>query len=235
MKEEDKDNQQDSRDNTIDAQETDKQKTADQPEETAGNSSKEENNTGSEKTAQPDNKSTWGEEPPAENRFLRLIKQHKAATFFAFLLIIGIVWLLVLMNNHKKQYQKDKSLLMQQHAAQIDSMRVSHLEFSSRVFSWSVRSELIRNNTENLNQLFTVFVQESEASLVQLITPEGEGDGMKIAISTDKQFEGRRFDAPNIPGFTKQHILEDETGVTIYTPVMEFNRAIGVLLVRLRR
>jgi hypothetical protein len=65
-------------------------------------------------------------------------------------------------------------------------MRVKHLEFATEVFSWSVRSELLRENTENLNQLLTVFFKESGVDLVQLINPEDK----MVVLSSDNKFEG---------------------------------------------
>ncbi|MCJ7758368.1 MAG: hypothetical protein MUP24_09475, partial [Gillisia sp.] len=94
---------------------------------------------------------------------------------------------------------------------------------------WSVRSELLRNNTENLNQLVNAFVKESGADLVQLIDPETN----KIILSSDKKFEGSEYAQKIDYGLKEPHTLKEDAGIKIITPVMGLNTALGILIVQL--
>lgn len=88
------------------------------------------------------------------------------------------------MQNNAKQFENEKIQLITKYETERDSLQIKHLELASTVFTWSVRSELLRNNTENLNQLLTVFVKESELDLVQLINPMNK----MVLLSSDKKF-----------------------------------------------
>ncbi|MFN3639468.1 MAG: hypothetical protein ACK4UK_00985, partial [Flavobacterium sp.] len=98
---------------------------------------------------------------------------------------------------------------------------------ATEVFSWSVRSELLRDNTENLNQLLTVFVQQSGADLVQIVHPTTN----LVVISSDKKFEGSESTETELSSLTHTQVLSQENSVKIMTPVMGFNDTIGILIV----
>ncbi len=180
----------------------------------------------------PGDKGTTPTPPPDKPSFfsklLKAMNSNKPASAFAIALLVVIVWSLVVHQSNKVQHQREVSKMVAEHSQAVDSLNIRNLELSARVFSWSVRSELMRKNTENLNQLFTVFVQESDANLVQLISVE---DGT-VTISTDKQFEGRPLDIKNLTELLAQRIVTDDNGTTVYLQVMGFNEPIGILMAR---
>lgn len=131
---------------------------------------------------------------------------------------------------NEKKFTDEKSQLINQYEGTIASLQIRHLEFATKVFSWSVRSELLRDNTENLNQLLTVFVKESGADLVQIVNSEDK----MVLLSSDKKFEGNLY-----PGNLDLHIenpvvQKDDGLVKVITPVMGFNKKIGILIVELK-
>ncbi|MFN3641191.1 MAG: hypothetical protein ACK4UK_09745, partial [Flavobacterium sp.] len=105
-------------------------------------------------------------EASGKDRFINFIMRHKLSVFLFLCLVVVFSWLTIKMSSQEKQFQRDKSELTTMYKYRIDSLNVEHLKFATEVFSWSVRSELLRDNTENLNQLLTVFVQQSGADLV---------------------------------------------------------------------
>ena len=121
--------------------------------------------------------------------------------------------------------------MITQYESKIDSLQIKHLEFATEVFSWSVRSELLRENTENLNQLLTVFVQQSGADLVQLVNPK---DNI-VLLSSDKKFEGTSLETSAFSNLTSTTVYTEANSVKIVSPVMGFNDKIGVLLVVLNK
>ena len=121
--------------------------------------------------------------------------------------------------------------MITQYESKIDSLQIKHLEFATEVFSWSVRSELLRNNTENLNQLLSVFVRQSGADLVQLVNPK---DNI-VLLSSDKKFEGTSLETTAFSNLTSTKVYAEENLVKIVSPVMGFNDKIGVLLVVLNK
>jgi len=145
-------------------------------------------------------------------------------------LIVVAIWFLIKVSVDAKRFENEKTQLITLYETQMDSLQVKHIEFASTVFSWSVRSELMRNNVENLNQLLTVFVKESGADLVQLVNPENK----LILLSSDKKFEGTTYDQNLDFEIENTVVLEQDGKVIIVTPVMGFNSTIGILIVELK-
>ncbi len=164
-------------------------------------------------------------------KLIVFLKNHKAAITLCLILLVAIIWFFFKLRINEKNFINEKAHIIKQYENTIDSLQIKHLEFATEVFSWSVRSELFRNNTENLNQLLTVFVRESGADLVQIINPEDK----TVLLSSDKKYEGIKYpDLLNIE-INKTVILEEEGVVKIITPVMGFNTMIGILIVETRK
>lgn len=165
------------------------------------------------------------------SKFATFVKNNKAASFLGILLVVVFVWLMVKIYINDRNYNNEKAQLISQYENQIDSMQVSHLRFATEVFSWSVRSELLRENTENLNQLLTVFVKGSGANLIQLVNP---ADNI-VLLSTDKKFEGIPYAMGLNIETNETNVVNADNTVSIVTPVMGFNNKIGVLIVELKK
>jgi len=160
-----------------------------------------------------------------------VIKKNPVSSVLLISLVVVFIWFFAKVNIDKKQFEKEKRELISMHVFKIDSLQLKNIEFSSMVFSWSVRSELLRKNMENLNQLFTNFVKESNANLVQLVNPEDN----TIIISTDKQFEGNIFIMPENVSVDKQATIAIGAKTRILTPVMGFTNRIGLLVVEISK
>ncbi len=165
-----------------------------------------------------------------KGKLVAFFKNNKAATVLTVLLLVVFVWFSIKIRINEKKFNNEKTQLITQYESKIDSLKIKHLKFATEVFSWSVRSELLRNNTENLNQLLTVFVKESGADLVQLVNSEDK----MVLLSSDKKFEGVSYSGLLNFEIKKTVVLEDGGVVKIITPVMGFNKMIGILIVELK-
>ena len=176
------------------------------------------------------------------NKFFAFIKKNFIAVLLALILIIALIWFSVKNSINTRQFEKqktelvtksenEKSALVTKYETEKDSLQIKNLESESRIFSWSVRSELMRNNTENLNQLVNAFVRESGADLVQLIDPATK----IVTLSSDKKFEGIEYTQKIDYALTEPKTLMEESGIKIITPVMGLNAAIGILIVQINK
>ncbi len=176
----------------------------------------------------------------SNNKFLDFLKKNIVAVSLALILIIVLIWYSVKISAIEEQYEEEKtelvtksenerSALITKYESEKDSLQISNLESSSKIFSWAVRSELMRNNTENLNQLLNAFVKESGADLVQLLDPETN----IVILSSDKKFEGIEYAKKLDYAITEQQTLMEEGGIKIITPVMGLNSALGFLIVQI--
>ena len=154
--------------------------------------------------------------------------------FLGLLLLIIVVLFAYLFTKtyfEKKSLEKEKIELVSQFKKQSDSIQIKNLEFSSMVFSWSVRNGILRNNTDNLDLEFNLFARYSGADLVQLIA---EGNNI-ILISSDKKFQGGKFQIPLTIDLNKTTVVRDTLKTVIYTPIMGLNKRIGLLRTELKK
>lgn len=160
-------------------------------------------------------------------KLIAFLKNNKTATVLAILLLIVFIWFSFKIRLNNKNFNNQKTQLITKYESKIDSLQIKHIEFASKVFSWSVRSELLRNNKENLNQLLTVFVQQSGVDLAQVINPTDK----MVLISSDKKFENKPYNG-NLNLQNENSVIQQEQGtIKIITPVMGFNKNIGILIV----
>ncbi|MPM04920.1 hypothetical protein SDC9_51201 [bioreactor metagenome] len=166
-----------------------------------------------------------------KEKLVGFFKNNKAATILTVLMLVVFIWFSIKIRINENNFNNEKTQLITQYESKIDSLQIKHLEFATEVFSWSVRSELLRENTENLSQLLTIFVKQSGADLVQLINPENK----MVLLSSDKKFEGVNYSGLINFEIKKTVVIEDGGVVKIITPVMGFNNMIGILIVELRK
>ncbi len=178
----------------------------------------------------------------SNNKFLDFLKKNIVAVSLALILIIVLIWYSIKISTIEKQYEEEKtelitesenerSALITKYESAKDSLQIRNLESSTKIFSWAVRSELMRNNTENLNQLINAFVQESGADLVQLVDPKTN----IITLSSDKKFEGVEYPQKIDYALTEPQTLMEGGGTKIITPVMGLNSALGILIVQINK
>ncbi len=173
----------------------------------------------------------------SNNGFLHFLKNNIVAVLLVLILLSVLIWSAVRISTMEAEKTEivaksndERSELITKHESEIDSLQINNLESSSKIFSWSVRSELMRNNTENLNQLVNGFVRESGADLVQLIDPQTN----MITLSSDKKFEGTEYPQKVDYALTEPQTIREEGGIKIITPVMGLNNALGILIVQMR-
>lgn len=166
-----------------------------------------------------------------KTKLIAFMKNNKAATVLSVLLLVVIIWFSFKIHINENKFNSEKTQLISLYENKIDSLQIKHIEFVTEVLSWSVRSELLRNNTENLNQLLTVFVKASGADLVQILNNEDK----IVLLSTNKKFEGLSYSGLLDFEINKTMVLEDSGVVKIFTPIMGFNSMIGILIVEFRK
>lgn len=129
----------------------------------------------------------------------------------------------------QRDFKRIQELLHHSHMAQMDSLKITSSEQTVRVFSWAVRSEMNRNNLEEVNNLFLAFVKEDRVRMIHLINPANS----TIILSTDKKNEGLKVTNAGFLYVTEQVILEEEEKTFIVSPIMGINRMMGILAVEI--
>ena len=139
------------------------------------------------------------------SRLLGFILKHKM--FFTLLLIIAVIlgYHMIRINSLESEFEAKTVTLKKEYTLKIDSMKIANLQQTIKVFSWAVRSELNRNNLEEVNQFFLTFVREKGIRMINLINPENG----EIILSTDKKNEGQIISDKQIMNVTDLTVLAD--------------------------
>ena len=166
------------------------------------------------------------EESKKDNFFIRFIKKH-IVVFILLLIIIGVfLYSMIRVNILKSHHEKQTSELITEYNAKIDSVTFSNMKLTVRVFTWAVRSEMIRENTEQVNHFFSEFIKEPKVIKIQLISH----DVSEVLISTDIKDEGKLVDDKDYLVNALHTKIEPE-GIKIINPVMGMDKKLGVLVV----
>ena len=149
-------------------------------------------------------------------------------TILLILLSLGIFfWGWFSLRSQKAQFLKEKTTMIDSYEARIDTVQLEGMELTSKVLSWAVRSEVSRQNNEQVNQFFLQFIQEANVSKAQYVDAE---TGV-ILLSTDKKDEGTSLLNTLLLTSGKQAVEQDSLRWRIATPVMGLNQKLGVLIV----
>lgn len=132
------------------------------------------------------------------------------------------VWKSVAVNNARTQASESANRI-------ITEQNKSYLRLVAVPLTWAVRSEMIRNNYEQVNQYLSQFVKEKNMKEIIVAKPNGT-----IVVATNKKREGT-----SVAGaFPPTVLQEDKTTVTnlengdimVVSPVMGLSSKQGVLI-----
>ncbi len=167
---------------------------------------------------------TTEEKPTGWKTFLL---RHSLTLLFA--LIAGgiFLWGWLSMRSMQADFDQRQTELIDSFHREVDTLHLEGMERTAKVLSWAIRSEVSRNNQEQVNQFFLQFIRDARVSKAQYVDAEtGE-----ILISTDKKDEGTSLLNSLLLRAEKQTAQQDSLHWRIATPVMGLNQKWGVLIV----
>ena len=154
------------------------------------------------------------------------IKTHKMVIFLVLVLIVFGAWAFIRMNVMNSKFEKQQTKLIENYEHRIDSINGVNLQTTSKVFAWAIRSELIRQNQDQVNQYFLTYIHEPKVLKISYI----DNVSSKILISTDKKEEGTQYGGTEIAKDSTFIQLKDST-FNVITPVMGLNQRLGTLVI----
>ncbi|MBE0550978.1 MAG: hypothetical protein IH619_01180 [Ignavibacterium sp.] len=165
------------------------------------------------------------------NKFVEIILKNKTVSALVLVIIVLLAYFLIKTNTMQSDFEQTYESIQQSHITQMDSLKITSSEQTVKVFSWAIRSEMNRNNLEEVNNLFRAFVRENRIQMIHLVDPTTS----KIILSTDKKNEGQEVKNIRFLNVTEQMIVEEEEKTFIVTPIMGINRMTGILVVEIER
>ena len=162
-----------------------------------------------------------------KGNFGELVLRHKLITFLIAVIVILSLWAFIKISLLENKFKKDTLKLKSDYENKIDSLTTNQLMLSSKVFSWAIRSELTRENKEQVNQFFLNFIKEPGVSKVEFVNAL---DG-RVMLSTNKKDEGLVFPNQVALATTETINYRNDSVLSIVSPVMGLNNKLGVLVI----
>ncbi|MEI6091774.1 MAG: hypothetical protein WCR42_15060 [bacterium] len=160
-----------------------------------------------------------------ENEIVKFLIRKKYYLGLILIIFIILICQAIKVHNLEKSFAKEKSELISSYELKLDNLNMDRMKLAAKTFSWAIRSELIRENKEQINLYFNEFIKSSDMLKLQLINP----DNSIVEISTDKKDEGMtNTDYGNIK---EQVITSDASSFKIVTPITGLNKKIGIFII----
>ncbi|MDR4517451.1 MAG: hypothetical protein MRK00_08695 [Nitrosomonas sp.] len=129
-----------------------------------------------------------------------------------------------------KKLESERALITQQAREHADKQYKQEEERFGQVLAWAVRSELIRNNIDQIGLYLNDIVKQIDADRIVLISESGE-----LLVSTDKRLEdvkGSDLYPKDVINEHKIAIKSDVSGKKLLiAPISDFNKRVAVLVI----
>ena len=162
-----------------------------------------------------------------KSKFGAFILRHKLVFSLLIVIVVISLWSFIKISLIENQFKKDTLKLRSDYENKLDSITTKNLMLTSKVFSWAIRSELTRENKEQVNQFFLSIIKERGVSKVEFVrAPDG-----KITLSTNKKDEGSIY-TNQVALMSNETInFKTDSVLNVVTPVMGLNNKLGVLVI----
>ncbi|MDO7170674.1 hypothetical protein [Mariniflexile sp. AS56] len=157
------------------------------------------------------------------------LKKHKYYVLLIVLLMSSIIWHYASMALLRNSFTTEKASIESTYKLKLDSLNSNRLQLTAKTFSWAIRSELLRENTDQVNQFFNDFIKNESIEKLQFIDSETN----TITISTDKKDEG--LVDSKFTNTINQEVIKDSTYFQLVTPITGLNKRIGVFVMKVKK
>ncbi|MEO8413633.1 MAG: hypothetical protein ABI472_08230 [Ginsengibacter sp.] len=148
-----------------------------------------------------------------------------------FTIIISLITIVCVYYWKDYQAKKQKEAIEQMATVQLMQNNIDMLKLLSKPLVWSIRSEMLRGNLEQVNIYTNDMVKAKNFQFIYLISP---GDSM--IISTDKKFQGQNakgmFDDKSLHTDSLVAVNDDNKSLTVFAPVMGYDSRLATLVYR---
>ncbi len=144
--------------------------------------------------------------------------------------LIVYLWKQSEIKNLKKKYETDITAITVKANSTIEENNKKNMENLTRVFSWAVRSEMLRSNLEQVDNYMTDLVKKADLKNISAVKTDGI-----VVLSTDKKFEGSVYPGPVANELTQINNVVTRTGengdVISICPIMGLDNRMGTIII----
>jgi hypothetical protein len=166
-------------------------------------------------------------EKAGETPQVSFYKKHAVSLLLGGALLISILWGVLSAQRTAKRYEKQITELTTRHAAMMDSMQIQQGEMFISALSWATRSELMRENMDQVNSYFVEALKNKSIEVVRVVNHTSG----KVILSTNKKDEGTDTSDEFVRNAKEISSRTEGSTVTFVAPIFGFNQQIGVLVI----
>ncbi|MEI8086305.1 MAG: hypothetical protein WCG93_08835 [Paludibacter sp.] len=159
------------------------------------------------------------------------VSNHKMVFSLLLALVVVFLWSIIKMTLMNSSFEKQTAELKTSYESQMNTMTIQHLTLTSKTLALAVRSELTRNNKEQVNQFFMSIIKEPGIKKIEFV----DAKTSKVLLSTDKKDEGAVY--PNQVALMTDETIQftNNSVLNIVSPVMGLNNKLGVLVMEYKK
>jgi hypothetical protein len=151
-----------------------------------------------------------------------------ALALLAVLLVGVLAWRALTVRGLESQIETQRKEAVETQRQALASQAGTMLRLAALPLGWAVRTEMIKENFDQIDDYFRLFVKEPGVNRI-LLVDENE----RVRVATDRKLEGQPA-ASLVPASVLQatNVVLEESGDSIHmaVPVMAFDSRIGVMV-----
>ncbi|HLV41902.1 MAG TPA: hypothetical protein VKY37_06470 [Brumimicrobium sp.] len=155
-------------------------------------------------------------------------KRHFLTLFILLLLIVSVAWGYFGNMSTVSKYEKEITSLNEAHKEELEKLKVEHIKQLTKTLSLAVRSEMI---AENMNQVNQYFLQTLKTFQVEKVLLADQKTG-KVILSTNKKDEDTVFGNKSLVEAKEAMTKVYNNNTYAATPIMGLNEQLGVLIIQ---
>lgn len=143
--------------------------------------------------------------------------------------LIGFLAVLLVYFGKEIQMKLQKRATVKTANVQLLENNEAMLKVLSKSVDWSIRSELMRGNMEQVGLLMTELVKNSHFQYIHLVGQNGN-----VMLSTNKKLEGQPVEVKDVKSAmtadSTVFVNEGDSVITVVSPVMGFDKRLGTVV-----
>ncbi|RFC53812.1 hypothetical protein [Brumimicrobium aurantiacum] len=155
-------------------------------------------------------------------------KKHFLSLFLLLLLIVSVAWGYFQNRATVSKYEKDITEINVSHEKQLKSLEAKHLQQLVSTLALAVRSEMINENMNQVNQYFIQSLKNVDVSRLILV----DHTTGKAILSTNKKDEEAVFSKTELVNAKNPMTKVYDNSTYAATPIMGLNAQLGVLIMQ---
>ncbi len=158
-----------------------------------------------------------------KSKLVKYILNHKLSFSLLFALIAVFIWGQFEINH----LEKEKEALKAAHKSEMDSLRQADYMLISKVFSWAVRSDMMRNNYDQANQYISYILREPH--IVKAFAIDATTN--TIFLSSDKNEVGLPVADITLLRPAENTAVKNDSTTRFVSPISGLNNKAGISVI----